>query len=179
MKGMTVNGPGRQLQDKVLFDDVERAKFAMSVMDYNQEFIRFTDEKANSLLLVNSIILAVSASAAQASVLGLVTAACAACAVILCLAVVVTRSAGTLGSDSARVVFFADIIKRRTRADYRQDFLRIEPRQLADGLLDQIYDLAHLVDRKLGMYRIAQLATYLSATAWIVSLVNELAATRV
>ena len=158
------------------FDDVERAKFAMSVMDYNQEFIRFTDEKANSLLLVNSIILAVSATAGGTALAGLVAAACAACAVLLCLGVVVSRSAGTVGSDSARVVFYADILKRRTRADYRQDFVRLDPRQLADSLLDQVYDMAKLVNRKLGMYHLAQFATYVSAAAWMVSLVEQFVA---
>ncbi|RLB57521.1 MAG: hypothetical protein DRI34_07620 [Deltaproteobacteria bacterium] len=153
-----------------VLDDTERMKLAMSIMDYNQEFVRFTDDKSNSLLLVNSIILPVASTGALVGPLALAAAACAAVAVLLCLRVVVARLPQTMRRDLAKLVFFGHVRQRRTKAAYQEDFFRAGPRQIAESLAGQIYDLAGVVEQKLRAYRQAQLLTLVSAALWMASL---------
>lgn len=151
-------------------DDTERMKLAMSIMDYNQEFVRFTDDKSNSLLLVNSIVLAVASTGALPGPLALAAAGCAAVAVLFCLRVVVARLPQAMRSDIAKLVFFGHVRQRRTKGAYVEEFFRAGPRQIAESLAGQIFDLAGVVEKKVRAYRQAQLLTLLSAVLWVAAL---------
>jgi len=147
----------------------DELRFAMAIMQYNQAFINFTDGKANALLLINSIFLATSA-AAMGSVLSIAAVALAGLAVLLCLSVVYARMPGLMKRDRAKLVFFGHILQRVNRAAYLEDFHNAAAEDVTDSLLKQVYDLARVVDRKFRSYRWAQLATMVSAAAWIAGL---------
>jgi hypothetical protein len=147
----------------------DELRFAMAIMQYNQGFINFTDGKANALLLINSIFLAMSA-AAMGSVLSIAAVSVAGLAVLLCLSVVYARMPGTMKRDRAKLVFFGHILQRVNRAAYLEDFHNAAAEDVTESLLRQIYDLARVVDRKFRSYRWAQLTTMLSAVMWIAGL---------
>jgi len=147
-----------------------RLQFAMSVLKYNQGFVTFTDGKANSLLLVNSIFLATLASAGLASGLSIAAVAAAATAVLLCLGVVWARMSGTGPGERGQLVFFDHILRRRNPAAYVEDFRQASPDEMVECTVRQVYDLASVVDRKFKAYRLAQLTTVLSAALWIANL---------
>lgn len=149
----------------------DELRFAMAIMQYNQAFINFTDGKANTLLLINSIFLATSASA-LGSMLSIVSIAAAGVAVLLCMSVVYARMPGAMKRDRAKLVFFGHVLQRINRAAYLEDFHNAAAEDVTDSLLKQVYDLARVVDRKFRCYRWAQLATMLSAILWIASLVG-------
>ena len=153
----------------------DRLRFAMSIMQYNQSMVNFTDSKANSLLLINSIFLATVSGRAQgslSSVLPLVAVVAAACAILLCGMVIFARMPGQIRPDRAKLIFFAHIRQRTNRAAYLDDFQRSSPGEITESLLKQIYDLASVVERKFRAYQLAQLATVLSAALWLTNLVD-------
>ena len=149
----------------------DELRFAMSIMQYNQAFINFTDGKANALLLINSIFLATAASA-LGSMLSIVSVAVAGLAVLLCLCVVYARLPGIMKRDRAKLVYFGHVLQRLNRAVYLEDFHKATAEDVTDSLLKQVYDLALVVDRKFRSYRWAQLVTMVSAAVWIASLVG-------
>jgi hypothetical protein len=152
----------------------DRLRFAMSIMQYNQTMVNFTDSKANSLLLINSIFLATGAQWNLASILTLLAVVLAACAILLCITVIYARMPGQIRPDRAKLVFFAHIRQRRNRAAYLEDFDSACAPEITESLLKQNYDLAGVVDRKFRAYNRAQLATVCSAALWIVNLLNPL-----
>jgi len=144
---------------------------AMSVMRYNQGFVEFLDNKANSLLLVNSIFLAAGAAGDLSSAPGVIATTIAAIAVLACLMVVYARMPSRLSHDPAKLVFFGHIRQRRTADDYLDDFQRTGIDEIAEATILQVHDLATVVEQKFRAYRWAQIVTLFSAAAGIVSLV--------
>lgn len=144
-----------------------RLRLAMGILAHNQAFVTFTDQKANSLLLLNSIFLATAASAVTTSFGALAAVGAAAAAALLCLGVIWARMPGLRQGSKARMLFFADILKRRNAATFVEDLRDVGPEELFDGTAVQVYELAAVVDRKFRTYRWAQTATLLSAGLWI------------
>jgi hypothetical protein len=152
----------------------DRLRFAMSIMQYNQTMVNFTDGKANSLLLINSIFLATGAQWNLSAILPLAGVVLAACAILLSITVIYARMPGQIRHDRAKLVFFAHIRQRRNRAAYLEDFDTASAAEIIESLLKQNYDLAGVVDRKFRAYRHAQLATVCSAALWIANLLSPL-----
>ncbi len=155
--------PGLQASDQL--------RFAMSIMQYNQAMVNFTDGKANSLLLINSIFLATGAQWGLSSALPLAAVVLAACAILLCGTVIYARMPGQIRPDRAKLIFFAHIRQRSNRAAYLEDFHKASPGEITESLLKQIYDLAKVVDRKFRAYHLAQFATVFSAALWLSNLI--------
>jgi len=147
-----------------------RLRLAMGVLQYNQGFVGLTDAKANTLLLVNSIFLATTASAGLGSGLALASLGAAALVVLVCLSVVWVRSTQPGARERGQLVFFGHILRRRTPVAYEEDFCQAEPQELVSSTARQVYELASVVDRKFRAYRWAQLATIASAGLWIAHL---------
>ena len=103
----------------------QRVKLAFDILAHNQAFVIFTDQKANSLLLLNSIFLATAAAAVTTSAWSIAAVGAAAAAALLCLAVVWARMPGMRQGNSARMLFFADILKRRNAATFAEDLRRV------------------------------------------------------
>ncbi|MGC4122693.1 MAG: DUF5706 domain-containing protein [Myxococcales bacterium] len=148
-----------------------RIDLAFQVMNYNQGFVTFVDGKANSLLVVNSIILATSGSSSLAgSRLALAALAAATVAILLCLSVVFARHPKPAKRDKARLAFFAHILQRSNWSQYQHDLEEVEPDQLLASFAHQVHDLAAVVDKKFAAYRRAQTATFLATGLWIATL---------
>jgi len=145
-------------------------ELAMSTMRYNQSFVEFIDNKANSLLLVNSIFLAAGASGDMTAAPVLIAAVIAALAVLGCLMVVYARLPSRLRRDRAKLVFFGHIRQRRRVEDYLHDFQTTAVEELAESTIRQVFDLATIVEGKFRAYRWAQTATLFSAAAGITAL---------
>ena len=105
-----------------------RIDLAFQVMNYNQGFVMFVDGKANTLLVVNSIILATSgASSLAGSRLALAALVAATVAILLCLSVVFARHPNPAKRDKSRVAFYAHILQRSNWSQYQHDLEEIEP----------------------------------------------------
>jgi hypothetical protein len=149
--------------------DRGRLRLALSAFAHNQSLVTFVDGKANSLLLMNSIFLATGAAAGR-SPIGLVGLALAALALLLCVAVIAARGVGLTCRDPARLVFYQDILLRRSPGDYLAD-LRDQPDgAVLESTARQVYELAGIVARKFRAYRRAQLVTLLAAGTWVANL---------
>jgi hypothetical protein len=157
------------------FAQLNRIELAFNVMAYNQGFAVFADGKANTLLVVNSIILATSAStSATGSKLAIAALVAATVAIMLCLWVVYARHFAPHKRDKSRLIFWAHILQRSDWSQYLRDFQEVTPDQLLTGFAHQIHDLAHVVERKFFAYRLGQTATFLAAGLWIASLASPL-----
>ncbi len=152
----------------------QRIQLALNVMNYNQGFVVFADGKANTLLVVNSIILATSAGAAAGSRLALSALAAATVAIVLSLWVVWARSASPARREKARLAFWAHILQRPDWGQYLRDLREVEPEAILESTAHQIHDLAQVVSRKFFAYRLAQAATFCATALWIVSMVRPL-----
>lgn len=149
----------------------DRLRLAVDILQYNQEFVTFTDNKANSLLLVNSIFLATLAAGGLNGLLTLAAVAAAGLSVLLSLAVVWARGTPPGARERGQLIFFGHIRRRRSASAYADDFQNAGPAELVDHTVRQVYDLAGVVERKFAAYRWAQLCTLLSAALWIARLV--------
>ncbi|MBI5545896.1 MAG: hypothetical protein HY901_18560 [Deltaproteobacteria bacterium] len=153
----------------------ERIHLAFNVMSYNQGFVTFADGKANTLLLVNSIILATTGAAALGgSRVALAALGAATVAILLSLWVVYARNASPNKREKARLVFWAHILQRHEWSQYHHDLQEASPEQILESFAHQIHDLAHVVARKFFAYRLAQSATFLATGLWIASLAYPL-----
>lgn len=163
MNDQTPNDPG--------FPISKRIDLALNVMNYNQGFIVFADGKANSLLVVNSIILATSGAASLGgSKLALLALGAATVAILLCLSVVYARNARPARRDRARLAFYAHILQRKDWNQYQRDLEEATPEQILSSFAHQVHDLALVVDKKFAAYRLSQTATFVATGLWIASL---------
>jgi hypothetical protein len=147
-----------------------RLDLALAALRHNQGLVTFVDGKANSLLLVNSIFLATTATAGGRTALPLATLGLAALALLLCLAVIAARGAGLVRREAGRLIFFEDVLARRTARDYHADLVGQSDEAVLESTAEQVFLLAGIVDRKFRAYRRAQLATLLAAGLWTASL---------
>ncbi len=145
----------------------DQLRFAMSILQYNQGFAQFTDGKANTLLLINSIFLASTAASNLSSWPEMIAAGLASFAITCCLFVVYARLPPSAPLRRADLIFFRHIQQRRHRDDYRADFQAVTAEEVTAHMLDQIYDLSRVVNRKFRSYQHAQLATILAALGWL------------
>ncbi len=150
----------------------ERIKLAMGILDYNQELISFSDAKANTLLVVNSIFLATTASAGLDHPLALASVLASAVVVLLCLRVVWARSTQTRIKERGQLVYFGDILRRQRAANYLDDFLKASADEVLSSTVMQVYGLAGVAKRKYSAYALAQLATVVSACIWLANLLQ-------
>ena len=148
------------------------AREAYEILNYNQQLIQFADSKAGTLIVINSLFVAAMGAGSgrpgntALEVLGAVVVLASALAVVLCLAVVMTRTEANL-SSRADLVFFADILTRPNAAYYASEFLRTPEDVHVDDLLRRTYVLAGIAQRKFRAYGSAQLATALSGVLWL------------
>ncbi|MBN2497899.1 MAG: hypothetical protein JXR96_25115 [Deltaproteobacteria bacterium] len=153
----------------------ERLRFACDALQHNQSLVSFTDAKANSLLLVNSIFLATAAGTGRGG-FSLAAALAAAATVLLCLAVLYARLPGPAPRERGKLMFFGDILARKSAAVYAEDLSRVGASELAEATARQVYSLASVLDRKFRAYGLAQLATMVSAALWLTSLLQGFSA---
>jgi hypothetical protein len=149
-----------------------RLRLALSVLQYNQGFVTFTDGKANTLLLVNSIFLATTAQAGLHGWVSWASLLATAGVVLLCLAVVWARSGAPASSQRGQLIYFEHILRRRNPLAYQEDLEQSGPGELIECAARQVFELAAVVDRKFRAYRWAQSATLLSAALWLANLIG-------
>ena len=160
------NAPESRFQGRNL------AREASEVLNYNQQLIQFADSKAGTLILINSLFVAamgavpLSPGSAVLEVLRPLTVLASAAAVVLCLAVVMSRQEAQPKSR-ADLVFYADILKRPNAGHYASEFVRTPAEVHVDDLLHRTYVLAGIAQRKFSTYGWAQAATALSGTLWL------------
>lgn len=152
--------------------DEARLRVVLAALQYNQGFVTFTDGKANTLLLVNSIFLATTASTGLSGWLSWATLVSAAAVVLLCLAVVWARASGQTSNQRGQLFYFEHILRRRNPVAYQEDFGQAGPDEVFECTARQVYELASVVARKFRAYRTAQLATLTTASLWIANLVG-------
>lgn len=158
---------GKPVSSEPASDMGTRLDLAVASLEYNQGFVTFLDGKANSLLLVNSIFLATSATAKLSAALAWAPAAAAVLAVLLSLGVLWAR--GTEGSTAERgqIFFFQHILRRRAPSGYADDLRQVSGGEVLEATARQVHALAGVVEKKFQAYRLAQGATVLSALLWI------------
>jgi hypothetical protein len=150
-----------------------RLELALTALAHNQSLVTFVDGKANSLLLMNSIFLATGAASGR-SALGLAGLGLAALALLLCVAVITARGVGLTCRDPGRLVFYQDILLRRSPGDYLADLVGQPDEAVLESTARQVYGLAGIVERKFRAFRRAQLVTLMAAGLWVVNLLLPL-----
>lgn len=150
----------------------ERLQLALATMQQSQSFIDFTDNKASTMLLVNSIFIATSSAAGVPAGLRAALVLSAVVSIGLCLLVVRARLPGPLAPERSQLVFWGHIAARATSNNYLWDFRRAELSDVCEQLVVGNHDLARVVARKFRTYLWAQYATFFTAALWVVGLLT-------
>lgn len=148
------------------------AREAYEVLNYNQQLVQFADSKAGTLIVINSLFVAAAgASGAPASgpmeALRALYVIASAVAVVLCLAVVMSRHEDDGGRSD--LIFFGDILKRPNAGHYASEFVRTPGDVYLDDMLRRSYVVAGIARRKFQSFGLAQSLTAVSGVLWLLA----------
>ena len=161
---------------RTLVPQEEHTRHAFEILNYNQGLIQFADNKANTLILINSIALATATGihvavppewAGEAWGVKMAFLVTSVASIVACLRVVAVRNANTERMRHYDLVFFGDIVAHQTARCYRSQFLRMEPGAFLDDLIECNFRLASIADAKYRHYAWAQRTTVLACGLWM------------
>ncbi|MEW6283623.1 MAG: Pycsar system effector family protein [Candidatus Eremiobacterota bacterium] len=154
------------------------AEEAFHILHYNQELVQFADNKAGTLIVINSLfIAAVQALRTENSMLSAVGSAAVvlgALAIFFCFSVVTTRFEAPLNPRND-LIFFADITKRSSPEQYAAEFFSTQGAVCVEDTLRRAYVVASIAQRKFAAYGTAQFMTGLAGAVWVLANVLNLA----
>ncbi|MBI3725818.1 hypothetical protein HY251_17970 [bacterium] len=165
---------------KERLDLADRLATGLSVLGLNQGLVQFADSKANGLLLIDSILLAVmvphigvlhsGAPIYMRCVFGAFFGACA-LALVAALRVIVARAPETGERRPTSIVFFKHIASLGRAHDYVELFRDSEGESVLESVLISSYDLATIARAKFQAYKQAEKLTMLSTLLLVAALV--------
>lgn len=157
------------------------------MLDYNQGLVEFADQKASSLILLNSLLIAAAGTLESGGHLGvfkLCSMLVSAFAVYLCFQVITSQGGGggesSAGDDSPikkprsasgwqanDFVFFGCVAKNSSGTAYAEAYRSSLPEERERALLERTYVVAGIAKRKFGQYRQAQQTTFWALVVWV------------
>jgi hypothetical protein len=156
----------------------KQAEIALSILNYNQGLVQFADNKANALLLINSIFIASTGAFIETirkggggfqSALVLVFFASSIISILISLAVIVTRRVPELQSRMKGMVFCSHIVEGNTPVKYVGDFEMCDIKSLLESILSDVFYVAHIAHTKFAIYNWGQSFTIISSIFWLLS----------
>lgn len=148
----------------------DAARAGLEILHHNASLVQFADQKAATLIVVNSIFIAASGAGAwQAACI-----AASSLALVLCLAVVVARRRppDPFGHD---LVFFDEILRHPTPRGYLATLRSQTDESFAECVAASIFRTCGIARRKYGCVQWALRLTVVSAALWVASAVARLA----
>lgn len=148
----------------------DMAEEAFHALHFNQELVQFADNKAGTLIVINSLFIAAAQAVPGKSALvmlaGALVVLSAALAIFFCFSVVSTK---VVGAKSTRqdLIFFGDIAKRASAEQYASDFFSVQGAQQVEDILRRVYVTATIARRKFKAYATAQMMTGASFGSWV------------
>jgi hypothetical protein len=159
----------------------ERLSLGLGMVNLNQGLIQFADTKANGLVLIDSIFLAVMAPnlgvlrgglTPLALVIGAFFVTCA-LGLLAALRVIVARAATHADARPRSLIFYKHIASFGRAHDYVEDFRDADGERVLESVLASNYDLAGIAQAKFRAYKTAEHLTLLSAVLWVAGMVLE------
>ena len=167
-------------RDKEIVDPADQLEIAFSILNYNQNLIQFADSKANALLLINSIFIASlgaflptiksDGSTTLYLVFLLFMVACI-FSLLLALGVIMTRSGTSAHTPPRSLFYFGHIADFSTADSYCHEFAHAEIEHVRQATLANVYVLAKIAQGKFAVYHMAQTATLISSSLWMITMV--------
>lgn len=146
------------------------AEEAFHALNFNQGLVEFADNKAGTLIVINSLFIAAAQAVGGKSVIvavaGALAVIAAALAIYFCFSVVSTRF---VGPKAVRhdLVFFGDIVKRAGPEQYASDFFSTTGATQVEDVLRRTFVTATIAKRKFKAYGTAQMMTAFSGATWV------------
>ncbi len=157
------------------------------MLDYNQGLVEFADQKAGSLILLNSLLIAAAGTLEGGGYLGVLKLASmlmSAFAVYLCFQVITSRGGGgdessseddsplkkprsATGWQANDFVFFDCVTRNGSGSVYAEGYRSSQPENRERALLERTYIVAGIAKRKFGQCRQAQQATFWALVVWV------------
>ncbi len=146
------------------------AEEAFHVLNFNQGLVEFADNKAGTLIVINSLFIAAAQAVAGKTMIvaaaGAVSVVTAALAIFFCFSVISTRFVGPKGTRHD-LIFFSDVVKRASAEQYASDFFAIQGATQVEDVLRRCYVTATIAKRKFTAFSTAQMMTGVSGVAWV------------
>ncbi|MBI2266284.1 MAG: hypothetical protein HYU64_14150 [Armatimonadetes bacterium] len=159
-------------------DMFHRIESAFDILHFTQNLIQFADNKANTLIVINSIFLASLPSLAAertfmvvgGGFLGILRGlffVASVTAVIYCLLVVMARKDNPETSKRPDLIFFDDIVKHKNASSYFYEYMKIGDATLLEDLARRNFNAAGIAQNKYNLYGTALRVTFASCLLWI------------
>ena len=159
-KANTIKNPG-ELPHKI--------SLAFDILEFNQNLIQFADNKANTIIVINSIFLASlsSISSGQATMLKAAFFMISVLAIIYCLRVVTARKDPIEAPGSRDLIFFEDIISIKNAKSYLHSYMNKHEISFLNDISERIFKASLIAHAKYQLYSKAQRLTFFSCLLWI------------
>ncbi len=154
----------------------------LGILNYNQGLVEFADNKAGSLILLNSLLIAAVGALPSSGSLGsfkLASVVLCSAAVYVCFQVISSKEAPaddsrfTKRAKSAEdwqksdFLFFGCINKHKTGDDFCRAFGRSANNARCRAVLQRTYVIAQIANRKFAQYKTAQQITSVALVVWV------------
>jgi hypothetical protein len=159
-----------------------QTKSAFDVLNFNQNLIQFADNKASTLILINSIFIAtvttmIKDPSSLHPTLFMITHIIKVCfffssvlSILCCLGVVTAKADNciTEGNKTRKdLVFYEHIVTRKDLHNYCYEYKNTNPRIFLDDLLARNYVAAAIASKKFSFNWFAKKVTTLSCILWV------------
>lgn len=146
----------------------DAARLAIEALHFNNSLVQFADQKAATLIVINSIFIASAGGPGDP-----LRAACLAFAVgsLLCCLAVVRARRDPAAPESRDVVFFGDILGLKSGHGYLVTLLAQKPDVVAAGVAARVFRTCTIARRKFHAYGWALKLSLAATPLWIATMV--------
>ncbi len=146
----------------------DAARLGLEALHFNNSLVQFADQKAATLIVINSIFIASAGGPADP-----LRAACLAFAVasLLCCLAVVRARRDPAEPSSRDLVFFGDILGLKSGHGYLSTLLAQKPDVIAAGIAARVFQTCTIARRKYGAYGWALKLSLAATPLWIATMV--------
>jgi len=148
-------------------DARDAAKVALEALHFNNSLVQFADQKAATLIVINSIFIASVGGPADP-----LRAACLGFSVLslLCCLLVIRARRDPFDKEPHDVVFFGDILPLKNGRGYFVTLASQTPTALAEGLAARVYRTCTIARRKYRCYGWALKLSFAATPLWIATM---------
>jgi hypothetical protein len=146
-----------------------RIESAFAVLQYTNSLIQFADQKAGTLIVINSIFIATMGASYAPRPLRLVFFGACLISLFGCILVILARR-GIGPPQPPDLIFFRDILQQRSARDYVRHFQEAPAASFEEALLLRIHQAAEIADDKFRRYSLAVRACVVATLLWVVNI---------
>jgi hypothetical protein len=137
---------------------------AIEALHFNNSLVQFADQKAATLIVINSIYIA--SAGAPTGPLAVACLIFSVCSLLCCLLVIRARR-DPIDREATDLVFFGDILQHKHGRGYYASLVATPPERIAEGIAARVFRTCTIARRKYRCYGWALRLSLAAAPLWI------------